>query len=947
MSNEENTNKIEDTNSIIIEEDEDDNSHAFSSNTIFIKKIFFTLTFAILVFIFFMLVIQQVTNLDKYKTQINEEITKIINAETTENNELGSTAAIKGTIKFRSFPFPHITISNIEVANLTFNRYLLDAKIEKATIPVSIFDVIKKDISLSKIKFHNVDVKINEEKEEKGNIIKKILENSSNKKFLKNQIINFSLNNSSIIINGIAYTRELANINTNIKYNQTNNNVEIDGNLLSNRQPLDISILINKSNIKANLSSQAFNFDTEINFINKQNSFTGSSKIKIVNFQVFSRTIFNTSDFLYKRVKDNDGMNVNYDIAYQNKILTFKNINLKGKNIDANGSVEINLESNQKNNINFDIANIDIDKILEKSLSSDIKPSEDDISIFNNGKITTKEQDNFKSFLEGIFKINPTDFNINIKNLKFNNNAINSELNFVYFKDGTIKLKKIIANMPGDSKLNIENINDENILSLKGGDFNKMWNFLENTSNNYNATEVNKAISSNTQDKTQVAQNIEDNSFELNGNIKINGNKVFIDNSNFKYKNINSTNRIEIHFDSGISFIAIETNLDNLIINKKEAKSVESDLFNQPMLKNELLFLNDFALNTFIKFNIKNFQYGDFVGNNYSFITKTEPGIINMYQINLNNQISGNISLNIKNSQPTINASLEVSSIDLANNINLPEIIFNLPSFEDFSGSIKINGKNILFKRSTIQDFTLESNIENGILNVNTNINGFGGKCNITGFLDMQYNRKLNLTFNGCNADLGQTLYLFTNIDNISGLFGFSSILYYEGTNLQKFLDSIIIKSQFIGTGITIDRYNLAELISNLYKINSDYELAKIINADEILNGKSNKTIFEKLSGNLQYSKTSNGTINFDVSREFLNGKAVGTFSFLTNNNIALDLNINFLFLIVTLKNSVPLNLATNIKGETPNSLAFASNLEQINSYINSLRKTIETLNIK
>ena len=344
-----------------------------------------------------------------------------------------------------------------------------------------------------------------------------------------------------------------------------------------------------------------------------------------------------------------------------------------------------------------------------------------------------------------------------------------------------------------------------------------------------------------------------------------------------------------------------------------------------------------------MKFKINNIKYKDFQGENYQFVIKTSHGLLDLYDINLNNEIIGAISINILNVRPTINANILLNNFEIMNNIDINSLLFKLPTFDGFFGNIKLSGKNIKFRKSSIETLDMLANINNGAINLKTfNIKGFGGECNITGFLNLLYNRKLNLTFNGCTGHISQILYLFTGIENINGIIGFSSVLYAEGFNLENFINSYILNTQIIGSGIIIKNFGLQTLSSNLFEINNNEELLNNINPNNILYDDKNQTVFEKISsGDIKYSKRNGGQFSFDVSRPLINGKITGNFELFSNYISIQNANANFTLLSGTLKSTIPLTILIAMSGLTPN-INIVSNLDQINSYINSIKEQYE-----
>ena len=149
------------------------------------------------------------------------------------------------------------------------------------------------------------------------------------------------------------------------------------------------------------------------------------------------------------------------------------------------------------------------------------------------------------------------------------------------------------------------------------------------------------------------------------------------------------------------------------------------------------------------------------------------------------------------------------------------------------------------------------------------------------------------------------------------------------------------MKTQLVGSGITINNYGLAKLSSDLFRIQTDVELLNSINPQEILENKEEKTIFEKLSGNIQHTNTNNGQFSIDLSRPLINGKLFGTFDF-KNNEFNYDMDANFILISGTLQKTIPLTILTKITKIAGNSIVINTNLKQVDEYVEALRNSLK-----
>lgn len=871
-------------------------------------------------------IIQGTINFNDIKTEINSEIKAIISEQAGELNKYGSSSEIEGNIRFNAFPIPHVEINNIKGVNLTQNNFRVNFNIEKIKLYTSLVDILTKKMSVQKFEIVNGNFEIKELENLEYNVLNKIVEGFYKKLSVKNSNITITTNNSNIVINGRTYRRELNNIN--IFGDVGTNNISIQGDLLSNKQPLNINLSLNKKtddyNGKLILSSQAFRMDIDLANANPNNlEISGKSSLNLLHPQLFSRTMFDVSSFLYNRVIDNTDLKINFNFSLKDNILNVQDIIFNGKNINAKANIKLDLNENSTHDINIDFDYLNLDDLIIRDLTGKNKnPQEKNISIFSESEIIINEEEKYMGFVEELIKFNPIAFDIKAKKIKFNNeNISNGEMIFSYSESDSFSFDKIIADLPGSTKLSIIRDDIAENISLEGQDLNAFWNFLKNTS-------------------TKISQDKDKLAFKFNGELEAKNNKLFINNATFNSKDFKSKNQIEIDFDSGISYIAVKTDIEELVLDDVFL-SRDNMNYSGNMLKNKILSLNEFTLNSFLRFNIKKILYKSSEFKNYNFTIKTSRGIFDVYNINLDDKIKGNISFDILQLNPNININIIATNTNIENNININNILFELPTMEDFFGNVNIVGKNLKFKKSKIQDLEINSKISKGILTFDRfTLEGFGGKCNINGFIDLKFNRKINMTFGGCTSDLKDTLYLFTNTNNISGLIGFSAVIYTEGSTINSFLQNYNVKLQIIGSGINIDKFGLSDLNSKLFDINANVELLKKLEPEKILYNIDANSVFEKLSGNIQYLGKSGGQIDVDISRPLINGKTTGSFIF-SSGLTDLRLNSNFIMLSGTLNTTIPLTLPIAVNGKDPN-ISVATNFQQINSYIAKIKQHID-----
>lgn len=891
-----------------------------NSKMTIVQKASIVLSGFLVLYILALFTLNFIINTDEIKTSFNSNIKNLLKID--ENSS--TSFEILGDIKFNSFFTPHLIIKNIKATNLIQENYQINLDIDEIKLYISAGHLFTKKIFVEKTEITSGHLLIREiQNTNDTKHIDDIINKYSNK-LLSNSNVEFSLINSSIHFETNLFTRNFDNINVTNIFNK--NKLEISGGLLSNKQPLGIKFKYNKNNknkkLNLELFSQAFALKSNIDFSLTDSSFNGTTKYNITNLQIFSKTLFSPNNFLYQRIIDNSGLKGSFNFNYQDNIFKIFGISLDGNNIKAIGEAEINTNNNTNNKIKFNIDSINVDNLITKDfIDKSSVINQDDIYIFSGNNKKIKIDNSINSYLQKVFSDNMNNINITAKNAIINKAVLsNITLNLDYLRDSDMKINTFSGILPGNTKILIQkDDNNDTSLMVSGDNLEEFWNFLKNT----------KYIKNNNQAKKFVAT----------GTLNIQDNKIFLNNLKFNTNNVETLSTVEIAMkENSISYIAANININDIILDKIFNIELEkTDSIQAELLKNKMLFLNDFSVNSFLKFHADKLQYKNIVKHNAGFIATTSQGLLNINNINLDNKITGNIEFNIKTSKPTLNIALNIDNYIFKNNIPVNKLLFNLPILQDYMGEISVNIKNSNFINSPINEAQLSAKITDGVITINNfNINGFGGKCDITGFLDLNYNKKLNLVLNACTADLRDVLYIFTNKNNINGLIGFSSIIYSNGDKLDTFTNNYIFKIQLIGSNIILNNFGLEELNIALLKLNTNPELAQTLDANTLLLDSGKQTTFTNLSGTIQYSNT-NGQINIDITRPLINGKISGAFNF-SDKGLVLNSYINFIMLVGTLNKTINLTLPISITGTLTDGFKSAINYQQISDYINTIK---------
>ena len=548
----------------------------------FIEKHYFqrflvAFLFLLMAFAFSVLVLTKIkANPKTFQNELNNKISKILLRNSTGNDTIPEIVFNKNA-QLKFFPLPHILLTDVEGRQLGQGNYQLDFKIKQAKLYISL-----KNIILAKFRIRNINVEqsnfvlTENQNNTENNVINKLFESIDNENKIK-------LKNSSLLIKNINSDMELTDMNLNLVV--SSENVDIKGKLNSNKQPLEIKAEYNKNknnNIKTSIdfNSLAFNGDIKINGNAEKKEYSGQINFNINSPQIFARTLFFKNTFIYQRLIDNSDLKLNSMFSFKDNIFEVKNINFIGNNINGGGYLIFDFNENKTNKVNFNINNVNLDALIIKNFVGENNFNQNDITIFENKQLLPPKE-KYENKIVKSLKLNPTTFDIKAKSITINNNQLkNAELDFNHSKTDGIEILKAVALLPNNVDFSITNENDTQKLLIKGQNFKKFLSFVRN-------------IKYYGEDNTSE--------FSFDGDISFKNDRIFIKNSTFATKDLNAKNEIEVKFDKGVSFVALNSNIDNLNLNNFD---FEKDRVN--ILKNRALFLNNFNINTILNLSIEN-----------------------------------------------------------------------------------------------------------------------------------------------------------------------------------------------------------------------------------------------------------------------------------------------------------------------------------------------------
>lgn len=759
--------------------------------------------------------------------------------------------------------------------------------------------------------------------------------------------------------------KEAKNIHLNIKSTKNNINTHINGRCILASTQTDINGTLKKEIDKDNNNKATFKLDLTINNdINDKVEFkyvgndaiTDMSNLLKINgdkklsfetksLNTFLQWILPYDSNIINLVNYNDALKFSVDYvgnSLDNNI-KLNNIAITSNDLQVSGNIIKSKEIN-KIDLQFDKINLNNFSIIN-NVQKQANIRHNDIKIFELTNLN-KLQEFIKADREKSKQIS-SEVNLTIKELIYKNNIVKDSKLAFNIVDGNYKISDFNINID-DINLSVNNsvqfddiyVND---LNIKGTDFSRIANLFE-AKNLFDIKDFNILS------KIVIYNNI----IYLYG-LKLNNNEQVI------------SGNAEISMLNNKKYFAFDLN-----INKLEYKSPEQAI-QYNTIKEELLKLNNIKHNIFARLQIDNLKFNNVENIQLKTFANYRTGYISLYNIeNINigdkiKDLSGNITVNITQTKPIINIDLSVKNSEVHNdllkyviNVNkykgiiLDDLalkqesktywvnkLFELPSFVDIYGDIKIKLNNFNLNTKTITDLNFDSKIENGVIKINNfTFNGLGGKTEIKGFVGLADNKAVNLGLNETIYNLEDVLYILTNSDKqfLTGVIGISGAFTAKGHEKSVFLSSMSIKSNFIAKNLSINGIGLKQLQKTLnsYVKDKNADVGKLVLKDKIFNNKSN-TNYENVNGKFFINKNLVSLFAEGESKNYSSNISLKIDN--NKNDPIIDMN-NVNSLIVNIGNKrQPLYYSTSFNEDFNNKATLNMDLKQLEEFVNIIKK--------
>jgi hypothetical protein len=933
-------------------------------------------------------------NLNSIKFKINDASNSFFKTELEqEYADQNIYFNINGNVDLKIFPFPRLVFNNVEAKNLRFGDSLINFKIPKTELKISLFRLFFGKVSVQEVEVINASYYLRQTSKDsqlstrmgviaedinsldmtKGKILN-LYEFVKDKITTKNNLllsnIKVNLRNNEIIARTFLSNLELSNANLSLNFG--------DGFTLNGRTKLNGKTVNIKSNSNNNSRRQEYSGDISIfspiikwtfkykgayeNPIGLNNlKMTSESLLEVKDIQLFVKWFFEERSWGYKKIISEDELKVGFKFLYDSGDFHIQNIKINSLNLNGEGNLIYDSKNKGESQFVFAFSDINLDKLITKGFASDKQLTSEDIRISNEAKnsLSVKQGEiayasffKYPIFRKSDFKI---DFKINkllyneqtISNLEFGANTTNN---------GLLKLRNFSFDLPQNGKFIL---NGQGNYGYNGAGFlGKMAIQGENLRNLLTILLI----------KTSHVTSDYLKGYSFSSDISVLRDKVSLKNAKLIFDDVICAGNIDIALERGIKYIILDVNIDKLDLERYIVNKAQSFVTGMT-LKEKLLWLNSFNMNTLLKLNIQNLIYKNFSEKNYKLNINYGQGFLRFYDLNLNSadfKLKGSFDFDIRAQTPKINANLYFdklnlfsqksrNSIQIKNQSDLQistteeqqenkenqmpqdivDIFLSAPSIHGFDGSINLVIKQGNIQGIDINNLQFNSILENGRLEFKQfNFRAFDGNFKIQGNSDIRQQKSINMVFDGCIFESAEILKYLTGKDNIKRKIAVSGILNSDGSHRKEFLDKMLGKFTIKGIGAEVNEFGLKDLMLEMFHIYKDKELLAQFNPLNILYDKDRNTIFTDINGLLQIKDTKT-TFKFDLRGVAITGIYSGEII-----DSQLDSLSTFIFLTGTKTKQIPISLSITTAGDLRN-LKSNTNMSQVDEYINNLKNII------
>ena len=776
-----------------------------------------------------------------------------------------------------------------------------------------------------------------------------------NKREINNINAESSFSKKKVIAEGSFSNQEIINnFNLDAKFNKK----LTDDDSSSNNSTLELTSAYGNFKISGVFPSDNLGF--------LKSKFKGKIEAEIFDLKSFYKSYVARDGFIYNKINPSvKSIKIKASILNDDAQITVSNIFINSNIINGRGDIAVDLSTKLPLiDIKMSLENIDLDAVWlsdkEVAIAADAAAQSAKTADEKSDTKTTENSDNSNNnssstSTEPEIKKEENDLTLNLaKDIRDFDLTAELTVSSVKYLDEEIKNVSLYTTISNQGEILILPLT----LEVPGGGLFRMSGVLENYT-------TPKFIGSLDASGTQLSsifkwfriesQNlIYDNlkNYTLYADIMLIPNSTILNNI---YLNVNGgqselLGEARIHYTSKNSSILSNFRVNNLVVEDYFLTSGQNIYLSPGSLLKKLLWLNNLTSNNDLSLSFDKLVYKNSTFNNQSMKMRFGQGYFEISELKLNSDdlnLSASLSVDISGTSPKFSISANSTNFNYKSldntatddkspdattknsKITALDQFYALPSLDGFSGDVMFNLDKASFDDFATENVKITGALKDGIINFTAfSADIYNGNLSFDGVIGMKFDKAISGNATLTEVALRPLLSDLTGINNIDATANISASIEDSSSNKGDFFKNLNSSIKFSSAGVTVENYGLNDLVKKMFNVKNYAD--DLRDPEKILFNQSASTNFKQATGTVTIEKGRDNLFRADIATVAANGILSGKVDLVRRT---IDGSVNIVFLTGNLKKQIPLNIATNLKGDFAN-IRQNTNLDQVKQYL-------------
>ena len=686
-----------------------------------------------------------------------------------------------------------------------------------------------------------------------------------------------------------------------------------------------------------------------------KSEFRGKIEAEIFDLKSFYKSCIAREGFIYNKINQAvKPIKIKAFLLSSNSQININDIAVNSEIINGEGDVAIDLSTSLPLiDIKMGLENIDLDTIWlsDKEVAGAVENSDarPDLS-------AAESVDNSDSLAKVAIKKEESDLTINlakdirdfdlaaeiaVKSIKYLNEEVkNISLYATISKQGEILILPLTLEVPGGGLFRMSGVLENRAepkfigsLDIKGPHLSSILKWLRLESQNL------------------IYDNLKN--YTLYADIFLIPNSAIFNNI---YLNINDgktelLGEARMNYNAKNSSILSNFRINNLVVEDYFLTSGQNIYLSPGSLLKKFLWLNNLTSNNDVSLAFDKLAYKNSIFNNQSIKMRFGQGYLEVSELKLNSadlNLSASLSVDIRGSDPKFSVAIKSTNFNYKslenfsadgdkngaataqnNKITILDQFYALPSLEGFGGDIMISLDKANFDDFLAENVKINGILKDGIVNFKDfSADIYGGNLSFSGVMGIKFDKAISGNVVLSEVSLNPVLSDLMGIKNINAAANISASIENSSGSKNDFFKNLNSSIKFSLAGVTVENYGLSDLIKKMF--NARNYANELRDPEKILFNSESSTFIKEATGTVEIEKGRDSLFRADIATTAANGIVSGKVD-LTRRSI--DGSTNIIFLTGNLKKQIPLNIATNFRGDFSD-IRQNTNLDQVKQYL-------------